>query len=121
MTRAEPHLSVVVPLYDEVGNVSPLVAAVSECLAESASWELILVDDGSVDVVFLHEVLKALREERRQKVLKEIHRVLKVGGALSFSSHHARKGEIISTVTEGGLFKVEKKGEDLYRFEKVPV
>jgi ubiquinone/menaquinone biosynthesis C-methylase UbiE len=78
------------------------------------------LDDGSVDVVFLHEILHALRKEKHDMVLKELHRVLKAGGTLSFSEHDARKDEIISTITAGGLFKVDKKGENLYRFEKIP-
>lgn len=45
---AEPELSVVVPLYNEQESVQPLVEAVREALG-AASWELILVDDGSRD------------------------------------------------------------------------
>lgn len=46
-----PHrLSVVIPLYNEVENVTPLVARMHEALAEYAHpWELILVNDGSRD------------------------------------------------------------------------
>lgn len=47
--RSDISLSVVVPLYNEVLNVEPLVAAVERALAEVASWELLLVDDGSTD------------------------------------------------------------------------
>lgn len=42
-------LSVVVPLYNEQESVPPLVAAVRDALAHHASWELVLVDDGSRD------------------------------------------------------------------------
>jgi glycosyltransferase involved in cell wall biosynthesis len=42
-------LSVVVPLFDEEENVEPLVGAVQDALDIRASWELILVDDGSGD------------------------------------------------------------------------
>jgi glycosyltransferase involved in cell wall biosynthesis len=42
-------LSVVVPLYNEEENVSPLVAAIRAALAEVPHWELLLVDDGSRD------------------------------------------------------------------------
>ena len=79
------------------------------------------LDDDSVDVIFLHEILHALRKEKHEKVLKELYRVLKVSGVLSFSDHHMKKEERIPTVTAGGLFRVAKKGEDLCRFEKVPV
>ena len=52
MTEAEifPHVSVVVPLYNEEENVEPLVSAVHEALSGTGwPWELILVDDGSRD------------------------------------------------------------------------
>ncbi|UCG85502.1 MAG: glycosyltransferase family 2 protein [Gemmatimonadota bacterium] len=49
MNACEPQLSVVVPLYNEVDNVLPLVEAITEALAGCEPWELILVDDGSTD------------------------------------------------------------------------
>ena len=77
------------------------------------------LEDDSVDVIFLHEILRALRKKKHEMVLKELHRVLKTGGTLSFSEHDMKEEEIISTVTAGRLFRVAKKGEDLYSFEKV--
>jgi len=46
-----PHrLSVVVPMYDEVENVEPLLDAIADALADHPSpWELVAVDDGSRD------------------------------------------------------------------------
>ena len=47
---SEPHLSVVVPLYNEEDNVEPLYAEMTEALAGVVdSYELVLVDDGSSD------------------------------------------------------------------------
>jgi glycosyltransferase involved in cell wall biosynthesis len=47
---AAPALSVVVPLYNEAGNVEPLMAAIHQALSPgSDAWEVILVDDGSDD------------------------------------------------------------------------
>jgi dolichol-phosphate mannosyltransferase len=47
---AAPELSVVVPAYEEEGNVEPLFEALEPVLRElGLSWELILVDDGSRD------------------------------------------------------------------------
>ncbi|MDO9006522.1 MAG: glycosyltransferase family 2 protein [Aquabacterium sp.] len=44
------HLSIVVPMYNEVDNVVPFVTAVHEALANYAwPWELIIVNDGSRD------------------------------------------------------------------------
>ena len=45
----QPHLSIVVPLFNEEGNVAPLVEAVRAAVDLFSSWELILVDDGSTD------------------------------------------------------------------------
>ena len=42
-------LSVVIPVYNEAGNVAPLAAEVRAALADSLAWELIFVDDGSSD------------------------------------------------------------------------
>ena len=43
-------LSVVVPLYNEVGNVDPLVERVTTAMAGLGKpWELVVVDDGSTD------------------------------------------------------------------------
>ena len=42
-------LSIVVPLFNEVGNVEPLVARVRDAMRSQPSWELLLVDDGSTD------------------------------------------------------------------------
>jgi glycosyltransferase involved in cell wall biosynthesis len=44
-----PVLSVVVPLFNEEANVEPLVRAVQKALSGGPEWELLLVDDGSVD------------------------------------------------------------------------
>lgn len=47
---SRPALSVVIPMYNEVDNVEPMVARVHRGLADYAgSWELICVDDGSRD------------------------------------------------------------------------
>ncbi len=44
-----PSISVVVPVFNEEGNVGPLVEAVRSALAGEDAWELVLVDDGSSD------------------------------------------------------------------------
>jgi glycosyltransferase involved in cell wall biosynthesis len=64
MTLGRPHLSVVVPLYNEADNVTPLVDAVTEALAGSTSWELILVDDGSTDQTAATADAIAARDKR---------------------------------------------------------
>ncbi len=46
-----PHrLSIVIPMYNEEDNVRPMATAVNEALSQYRNpWELIIVDDGSVD------------------------------------------------------------------------
>ena len=48
--RAQPELSVVVPVHREAEQIDELVAAISRQLDRlGGAWELILVDDGSPD------------------------------------------------------------------------
>ena len=49
----DPTISVVIPLKDEELNVEPLVAELTEVLTRRGEpYELILIDDGSVDATF---------------------------------------------------------------------
>ncbi len=72
--------------------------------------------DNSVDVVLLYDTFHDLRDPNG--VLQELHRVLKSDGLLSFSDHHMKEQEIISRVTETGLFKLSRKGKRTYSFLK---
>ena len=71
----------------------------------------------SLDVVLLYDVFHDLDE--RQKVLRELHRVSKPGGILSFSDHHLRDNDIVSGLTEAGLFRLIQKGQKTYSFQKI--
>lgn len=42
-------LSIIVPVFNEEGNVAPLVDSVRRALGAGSDWELLLVDDGSQD------------------------------------------------------------------------
>ncbi len=72
--------------------------------------------DNSLDVVLLYDVFHGLSNPNG--VLEEIHRVLKPDGILSFSDHHIGEDEIISRVTETGLFRLSRKGNKTYSFLK---
>lgn len=66
--NTDPHLSVVVPLYNEEANVRPLVDALREAL-EGECWELLLVDDGSRDgTAAVAE--QVCREEHRARLVR---------------------------------------------------
>ncbi len=72
--------------------------------------------DKSIDVVLLYDTFHDLSEP--DKILEELHRVLKTNGLLSFSDHHMKDYEIASKVTTGGLFRLSRKGNRTYSFVK---
>jgi ubiquinone/menaquinone biosynthesis C-methylase UbiE len=74
------------------------------------------LSDGSIDAVLLYDVFHDLTDQN--KVLKELHRVLKPDGVLSFSDHHIKEDEIISKLTKRGLFRLLRKGKRTYSFVK---
>jgi glycosyltransferase involved in cell wall biosynthesis len=65
-----PHttLSIVVPMYNEEGNVHPLVEGVVAALGDRHRWELLLVDDGSSDGT-AGEILAAAEGDARVRPL----------------------------------------------------
>lgn len=72
--------------------------------------------NNSVNVVLLYDTFHSLGDPNG--VLEELHRVLKASGTLSFSDHHMRENEIVSKVTNRGLFGLLKKGKKTYSFVK---
>ncbi len=72
--------------------------------------------DRSLDAVLLYDTFHDL--SKPDDVLKEIHRLMKSNGILSFSDHHMKEEVIISKVTKSGLFKLLRKGERTYSFLK---
>ena len=45
----EPHVTIVIPVRNEVGNIGPLVDEIEQALSGVCAFELIVVDDGSDD------------------------------------------------------------------------
>lgn len=72
--------------------------------------------DKSVNVVLLYDTFHGLGDP--YGVLGELYRVLKTNGILSFSDHHMKEQEIISKVTDGGLFRLSTKGKRTFSFLK---
>jgi ubiquinone/menaquinone biosynthesis C-methylase UbiE len=72
--------------------------------------------NNSIDVALLYDTFHGLADQNR--VLKELHRVLKPNGILSFNDHHMEENEITSKVTSAGLFRLLRKGERTYSFVK---
>lgn len=70
--------------------------------------------DNSTDVVLLYDTFHDLSDPN--EVLKELHRVLKPKGILSFSDHHLEENEIVAKLTNKGLFRLSGKGKRTYSF-----
>jgi ubiquinone/menaquinone biosynthesis C-methylase UbiE len=72
--------------------------------------------DSGVDTVLLYDVFHDLA--RPDDVLRELHRILKPGGTLSFSDHHMKEDEVLTRVTGAGTFRFVRKGKNTYSFAK---
>jgi ubiquinone/menaquinone biosynthesis C-methylase UbiE len=125
--------SYIIPLAELVGesgkiyalDIHPLAIQKVQYIASKKQLknvEAILSDcqtglpDNTLDVVLLYDAFHHLSDP--DMVLKELHRVLKPDGILSLSDHHLKENEIVSGVTNGGLFRLLKKGQRAYTFLK---
>ena len=72
--------------------------------------------DKSVDTVLLYDVFHDLVQP--DDVLRELHRVLKTDGILSFSDHHMKDEEVLKRVINTGIFIFIGKGNKTYKFAK---
>jgi ubiquinone/menaquinone biosynthesis C-methylase UbiE len=70
----------------------------------------------SLDVVLFYDTYHTLNKP--ELVMKELHRILKPEGILSFSDHHMKEEEIMESATRKRLFKLKKKGKNTYSFKK---
>lgn len=75
--------------------------------------------EGSIDIVLLYDAFHHF--SNAEGILKELNRVLKTDGILSFSDHHLKETEIVSSVTRGGLFELSGKGKKTYKFAPTPI
>ncbi len=79
MPDARPTVSIVVPAFNEAGNVAVLYRRIADVLASSWQWELILIDDGSADDTF----------ERIQDLARQDPRVIGLSLARNFGHQYA--------------------------------
>jgi ubiquinone/menaquinone biosynthesis C-methylase UbiE len=70
--------------------------------------------DDAVDVVLLYDVLHDLSD--KGKVLRELRRVLKPGGLLSFSDHHLDESAIMSHLSGDRSLRLLERGKHTYSF-----
>ncbi len=72
--------------------------------------------DESVDVVLLYDVFQMLSD--KEKLLEELHRVLKSGGVLFATAEHLDPKEFMNIFARGNLFTlIEHRGE-VFRFKR---
>ncbi len=64
------------------------------------------LEDRSIDIVYLHNTLPLIKN--KQQVLNEIHRVLKVGGRLSYMSRALSRASEENTMSDERLKEVLK-------------
>jgi len=93
-----PHLSVIIPIYNEEANIEQLWARLSKVLKENfdeRGWEIVMTDDGSRDRS-LEMVLEIARQENRVKVV-EFNRNYGQHAAIFAAFAHAT-GDVIVTM-----------------------
>ena len=69
-----------------------------------------------MDVILLYDIFHILSDP--DSVMKELHRVLKPKGTLSFSDHHMKENDIMAKMAHGDLFLLSEKGKKTYSFFK---
>jgi glycosyltransferase involved in cell wall biosynthesis len=94
--RVNPHLSVIVPLYNEEKSVGPLHEAIVGALDPlGMEYEILFVDDGSKDATF-RKASELARKDRRLRVIK-FRRNYGQTPAMAAGIDHAR-GKILITM-----------------------
>lgn len=125
--------SYIIPLAELVGKSGKIYALDIHTLAiqkvediaskkQLANVETILSDcqtglpNNTLDAVLLYDAFHHLSDP--DVVLKELHRVLKPDGILSFGDHHMKEKEIVAGVTNSRLFRLSRKGRRTYTLLK---
>jgi len=93
-TARRPTVSVVVPMYNEEGNILPFVEELLAALGDSVRWEAILVNDGSSDGTW-QQILQVARRDPRVRGLC-LARNFGHQNALFAGLHHARGRAIVT-------------------------
>lgn len=74
------------------------------------------LDAESIDIIICYDVLHGV--DNKECILNEFHRLLKLNSRLSFDDHHMSEEEIISLITDKGIFELEEKVGKLFNFKK---
>jgi glycosyltransferase involved in cell wall biosynthesis len=98
--KALKRISVVVPLYNEEENISPLYRELKNVLENMRKkYEIIFVDDGSIDTSY--EVLQGLAKDDKEIKIIQFRRNFGQTAAIAAGVEHAQ-GEIIVTMDGDG-------------------
>ncbi|WP_288192926.1 glycosyltransferase family 2 protein [uncultured Phyllobacterium sp.] len=89
-------LSVVIPAYNESGNIGALVTEINQALSGVVSYEILIIDDGSND----GSAEEALNAGRHVRVLRHKNRTGKSRALVS--GFQAAKGQWIATLDGDG-------------------
>jgi glycosyltransferase involved in cell wall biosynthesis len=105
-----PDLSIIIPIYNEEGNIIPLYQKLSEQLHQiQRSYEIILVDDGSTDSTF-EKISQLHMQDPHIKIIK-FRKNFGKSTALDVAFHYS-KGQIVITM-DGDL---QDDPEEISRF-----
>ncbi len=74
------------------------------------------IKSGTIDVVLFYDTFHSL--DYPEKILAELHRILKTGRTMSFSDHHLEEEEIIESITGSGHFNLIRRTSETYIFKK---
>ena len=88
-------ISVVIPVKDERANLRPLVTRIRAALVEQPAWEIVFVDDGSIDGT-AQELGQLAAEEGRVKVVR-LRRNFGQSAAMQAGFDHA-VGDVVVTM-----------------------
>ena len=92
---AGPEISVVIPTFNESGNIAELVRRIAETLA-GVAWEVIVVDDDSADGTA--DIVDAIaRRDHRVRCIRRIGRRCFRGSGFS------KKASVITAKNSAGL------------------
>ena len=72
--------------------------------------------DECVDTVLLYDVLQMISD--KEKLLQELHRVLKPGGSLFATAEHLEVSDFLNAITKEKLFTLISQKGRLFRFRK---
>jgi len=73
------------------------------------------LENGTINAVFMYDVFHDL--EQPGQVIDELARILKREGFISFSDHHMKRTQIISSMTEENKFRLANEGRLTYTFK----